>query len=487
MFTMRIAVDTSTNLIIGFEYLNNPTGNYANSIRDVYSYLLAQGVPFKKDQVITGRAGDLGFDISSGSLMEFGGTGNIHNANIKSFGAVANAEFFLATQTTFDAGGNTDLPKTWDNAGTLTALGSTTVVGHRLYRFSNGNLVMQYGQGNYANMTLAGAGVVLENYILNPILKNATFFGWWLIESTATNTGGTVLTDFREYVIGVQGGSSSVLSGCLLAGNNLSDLLDASAARTNLGISATNTPNTPAGNIVATNVQATLNELDTEKAGLALDNVFTGRPTFETAFPYIRFNATGLGADLGNVDITASNGQFAVRSKTDANVQIRNLLGVNRDGIVFGFDGLLFPATQVPSADANTLDDYEEGTFTPTLYGTAVVGTPTYSKQYGRYTKVGNRYHFLIELALTNLNAASGNMRLSGLPFTSAAFTTAVTVGTAANASITAGQSFAARALSSSSDIALLIYSSTSGNTSVINTELTNTLSISLAGTIEVA
>ena len=212
MFTMRIAVDLSTNLIIGFEYLNNPIGHYANSMRDIYSFLLANGVPFKKDQTITGRAGDLGFDVSSGTLMEFGGTGDINNANILSFDAVANAEFFLSTRTAFDAGGNVNLPKFWDNAGTLTALGSTTVVGHRLYRFSNGNFVMQYGQGNYANIVLAKAGAVLEDYVLNPILENATFFGWWFIQSTATNTGGTTLTDFKEYTIGIQGGSSGSLS-----------------------------------------------------------------------------------------------------------------------------------------------------------------------------------------------------------------------------------------------------------------------------------
>ena len=241
MFTMRIAVDLSTNLIIGFEYLSNPIGHYANSIRDVYSYLLAQGVPFKKDQTVTGRAGDLGFDVSSGTLMEFGGTGDIHNANIKSFNAVSNATFFLATRTAFDAGTNTALPKYWDNAGTLTALGSTTVVGHRLYRFSNGNLVMQYGQGNYANIDLAKTGAVLEDYVLNPILKNATFFGWWFIQSTATNTGGTTLTSFVEYTLGITGGSSSGLSGALLKGNNLSDLLDATAARTNLGAEAAGT------------------------------------------------------------------------------------------------------------------------------------------------------------------------------------------------------------------------------------------------------
>ena len=235
MFTMRIAVNTSTQTILGFEYLNNPIGHYANSIRDLYGFMLAQGLPFKKDQIVTGRASDLGFDVSAGSLMEFGGTGDIDNANIKSFVAIANATYSLLTKTTI-VGDRTDLQKSWDNAGTITALGSTTVVGHRLYRFSNGAFAIQYGQGNYANIILARAGVLLENYELNPLLTNATFLGWWLIEETATNTGGTTLTDFREYTIGVQGGSSSGLSGCLLRGNNLSDLLDVGAAQVSLDL-----------------------------------------------------------------------------------------------------------------------------------------------------------------------------------------------------------------------------------------------------------
>ena len=234
IFTMRIGVDTSTNLILGFEYLNNPLGNYANSTRDLYTYLLAQGVPFKVGQTITGRSADLGFDVSAGSLLEYGGTGDIDNPNIKSLDAVANTGYMLASRTAF-VSTETDLVKFWDNAGTITPLGSTTLVAHRLYRFSNSNFAIQYGQANYANMALAKAGALTEEYVLNPQLNNATFFGWWIIESTATTTDG-VTTAFVEYTLGVQGGSSSGLSGALLKGNNLSDLLDAAVARTNLGV-----------------------------------------------------------------------------------------------------------------------------------------------------------------------------------------------------------------------------------------------------------
>jgi hypothetical protein len=205
-FTMRIGIDTVAETILGFEYLNNPMKHYTNSIRDLYSYLVAQGVPFKQGQAITGRAGDLGFNVDGGTFMQFGGTGEIHNPNVKPLPSVANTSYTLFSRTA-KISIETDLVKFWDNAGTITALGSTTVVGHRLYRFSNGNFVIQYGQGNYANMSLAKSGALAEEYVLNPQLKNATFFGWWFIESTATNTGGTTLTHFKEYTIGIQGGS----------------------------------------------------------------------------------------------------------------------------------------------------------------------------------------------------------------------------------------------------------------------------------------
>jgi hypothetical protein len=236
MFTMRIAVDTVAQTILGFEYLGNPIGHYANSIRDLFQALIAQGVPFKGGQVITGRAGDLGFDVGAGTITEFGGTGNINNPNLISLDAVSNTTYDLLSRTAIATEDETNLVKFWDNAGSITPLGSGTFVAHRLYRFSNGQFAIQYGQGNYANIVLARAGLLIEDYILNERLRNATFFGWWIVGETATNTGGTTLTEFREYTIGVQGGSSSGLAGCLLRGNNFSDLLDVGVAQVNLGL-----------------------------------------------------------------------------------------------------------------------------------------------------------------------------------------------------------------------------------------------------------
>lgn len=65
---------------------------------------------------------------------------------------------------------------------------------------------------------------------------------------------------------------------------------------------------------------------------------------------------------------------------------------------------------------ANALDDYEEGTFTPTIVGVTTAGTGTYTSQVGRYTKIGNRVFIQIQLAWT-AHTGTGTMRVGGLPY----------------------------------------------------------------------
>ena len=71
------------------------------------------------------------------------------------------------------------------------------------------------------------------------------------------------------------------------------------------------------------------------------------------------------------------------------------------------------------TAAANELDDYEEGTFTPTIVGTGTAGTGTYSVQVGRYTKIGQRVYFQINL-IWSAHTGTTDMIVGALPFTSA-------------------------------------------------------------------
>jgi len=81
--------------------------------------------------------------------------------------------------------------------------------------------------------------------------------------------------------------------------------------------------------------------------------------------------------------------------------------------------GISFPPTQNASSDANTLDDYEEGTFTPTLnFGGGSTGL-TYTARIGRYTKVGNLVTVFIRVGTANSGSSTGSANISGLPFAS--------------------------------------------------------------------
>ena len=83
--------------------------------------------------------------------------------------------------------------------------------------------------------------------------------------------------------------------------------------------------------------------------------------------------------------------------------------------------GITFPATQSASSDANTLDDYEEGTWTPTITASTTNPTVSYATQTGFYTKIGRIVSIQGRIGLTAISGGSGNFRLSGLPFTNSA------------------------------------------------------------------
>ena len=79
--------------------------------------------------------------------------------------------------------------------------------------------------------------------------------------------------------------------------------------------------------------------------------------------------------------------------------------------------GITFPATQVASSNANTLDDYEEGTWTPVPAGGTTAGTYTLGDITGHYTKVGRQVTVICAIYAISFTGI-GDFYITGLPFT---------------------------------------------------------------------
>lgn len=79
-----------------------------------------------------------------------------------------------------------------------------------------------------------------------------------------------------------------------------------------------------------------------------------------------------------------------------------------------------FPSTQIPSANANTLDDYAEGSWTPAVtYTTPGDLSVSYTTQIGRYVKIGKLVFLKGVITFTpTFTTASGELRITGIPFT---------------------------------------------------------------------
>jgi len=69
------------------------------------------------------------------------------------------------------------------------------------------------------------------------------------------------------------------------------------------------------------------------------------------------------------------------------------------------------------TGSANLLDDYEEGTFTPSIRGAGDAGSWTYTG-FGGYTKVGRQVTVTIQLGSITGSGGSGYLQITGLPFT---------------------------------------------------------------------
>jgi hypothetical protein len=71
------------------------------------------------------------------------------------------------------------------------------------------------------------------------------------------------------------------------------------------------------------------------------------------------------------------------------------------------------------TGSANKLDDYEEGSWTPTVGGDGGDPTTTYNAQSGRYVKIGKLVYVWCRITVNTISGGSGSAVIRGLPFTS--------------------------------------------------------------------
>lgn len=159
-----------------------------------------------------------------------------------------------------------------------------------------------------------------------------------------------------------------------------------------------------------------------------------GRTTLDSAVDTVAINISGFtettdilyvfvnsiyvsqGQDytVSGANIVRSSGTWAVGTVIDF-VCLRSIL-IPIESLPETSGQIKFPATQVSSSDANTLDDYEEGTWTPTIGADSGSGA-TYSSQIGKYVKIGDLVACECYLKLTSKGTLSGSVYLSSLPF----------------------------------------------------------------------
>jgi hypothetical protein len=110
----------------------------------------------------------------------------------------------------------------------------------------------------------------------------------------------------------------------------------------------------------------------------------------------------------------------APNSNTDRTLTLPDAAGevLTKDSSgVAAVNGVGFPTTPSPSSDPNTLDDYEEGTYTPSV--TSSAGSITSLTASGSYTKIGRIVYVRVAVIISDNGTGSGALVVS-LPFISA-------------------------------------------------------------------
>jgi hypothetical protein len=154
-------------------------------------------------------------------------------------------------------------------------------------------------------------------------------------------------------------------------------------------------------------------------SGFTLANITVSPPlSISNTAGGIALSASGLGTGdvIGPTGATAN--ALAQFDGTTGKLLKSSTATVTSAGYLTA-NGLTFPATPVLSADPNTLDDYEEGSWTPTYFSFGLDAITYSILREGRYVKIGKLVFIWAYIATSSLTitGSSDDVAIAGLPF----------------------------------------------------------------------
>ena len=141
---------------------------------------------------------------------------------------------------------------------------------------------------------------------------------------------------------------------------------------------------------------AILIDQNTNSDSISIDSSGTGSPIVSNS------------AGASNIIAKSTNGNGGYLNYTGLSSGGSTTFSVTHNGKVYAADGINLGGT----GTANQLDDYEEGSWTPSLGGNTV-----YNSQVGKYTKIGNMVTIVCNVYV-NTHGTGSASQISGLPFT---------------------------------------------------------------------
>jgi hypothetical protein len=432
---------TGTLSTTGAVTVNGGAASTAIAIPNGASYPVnAYGATTGATQFAIANTGGTSYFGNESSTAGTSFTGTSAYATLLGTGSARSLQFATngAVRATIDSSGNLGLgvtPEVWLSSFRSLDIGSTASFAY----FSDG--LYLYNNTYY---TTGSSQVYKQNGYAQSYIQTGTGQHIWQIAPNNTSGADAVINFTQAMTLDA--------SGNLGIGNTSPSSYNSSADNLVIGTSGSNGMTIVSGSTSSGYIMFA--------DGTTGQQAYEGQITYDHTNNFMAFNSNGTERARFN-----STGAFVLAGGT-----------TTANGI-----GITFPTTQLASTDANTLDDYEEGTWTATLVSSGS-GAVTISSV-AKYTKVGNQVLVTVEgFSISTSSLGAGSLTITGLPFTCNANSPSVAYFNIAGAVSAAQGAVVLYASNSTTMNVYLSQSTSSGITQLVVSDLNSSVSIRFNG-----